>query len=97
MTSATELVAHARATARAALLRKLQDEYKKIQQGPEEAMRSCIRRFEERSSYARGKRVKVDEGDGFEGTTEGLDPRGFLRVKTPNGPRLVISGGVRPA
>jgi BirA family transcriptional regulator, biotin operon repressor / biotin---[acetyl-CoA-carboxylase] ligase len=75
----------------------LQDEYKKIQQGPEEAMRSCIRRFEERSSYAHGKRVKVAEGDGFEGITEGLDARGFLRVKTPNGPRLVMSGGVRPA
>ena len=50
-----------------------------------------------RRAGLRGKRVRVAEGDGFEGLTEGLDPRGFLRVKTANGPRIVVSGGVRPA
>jgi BirA family transcriptional regulator, biotin operon repressor / biotin---[acetyl-CoA-carboxylase] ligase len=81
----------------AALLRALQDEYSKMQAMPTEAMRSCISRFEARSSYARGKRVQVTEADGFQGTTDGLDECGFLRVKTAAGPRLVISGGVRPA
>jgi BirA family transcriptional regulator, biotin operon repressor / biotin---[acetyl-CoA-carboxylase] ligase len=81
----------------AALLRQLDAEYQRIQSAPDEALRSCISRFEERSSYARGKRVRVGEGDGFEGVTEGLDSRGFLRVKTASGSRLVMSGGVRPA
>ena len=81
----------------AALLRALHKEYQFIQSAPADAMRSCITRFEERSSYARGKRVKVAEGEGFEGITEGLDARGFLRVKTAGGSRLVMSGGVRPA
>jgi BirA family biotin operon repressor/biotin-[acetyl-CoA-carboxylase] ligase len=81
----------------AALLRGLQKEYGLIQSAPADAMRDCITRFEQRSSYARGKRVRVAEGDGFEGITEGLDARGFLRVKTSAGPRIVVSGGVRPA
>jgi BirA family biotin operon repressor/biotin-[acetyl-CoA-carboxylase] ligase len=81
----------------AALLRALDREYRGIQNEPAEAIENCIKRFEERSSYARGKRVKVAEGEGFQGITEGLDSRGFLRVKTANGQRIVISGGVRPA
>jgi BirA family biotin operon repressor/biotin-[acetyl-CoA-carboxylase] ligase len=81
----------------AAVLRRLNAEYEEMQSAPEKALQSCIGRFEERSSYARGKRVRVGEGDGFEGVTEGLDARGFLRVKTARGPRLVMSGGVRPA
>src|SRR5438270_3005702 len=76
----------------AALLRSLQQEYRMIQSAPAAVMQSCITRFEERSSYARGKRVRVAEGDGFEGITEGLDARGFLRVKTSAGPRVVVSG-----
>ncbi|HET9792435.1 MAG TPA: hypothetical protein VFR08_14150 [Candidatus Angelobacter sp.] len=28
--------------------------------------------------------------------TDGLDPRGFLRVRTDRGLRVVISGSVRP-
>ena len=80
-----------------AFLQSLEKEYQALQSAPADAMRSCIVRFEERSSYARGKRVKVPEGGGFEGVTAGLDERGFLRVKTAEGPRLVISGGVRPA
>ena len=44
---------------------------------------------------ARGKLVRVEENGGFEGITEGLDPRGFLRVRTGDGVRTVLSGGVR--
>jgi BirA family biotin operon repressor/biotin-[acetyl-CoA-carboxylase] ligase len=49
------------------------------------------------SSWIRGKRVRVDEGEGFTGITEGLDPRGFLLVRTADGLRTVYSGGVREA
>jgi BirA family transcriptional regulator, biotin operon repressor / biotin---[acetyl-CoA-carboxylase] ligase len=37
----------------------------------------------------------VDEGPGFTGVTAGLDPRGFLQVRTSGGLRTVHSGGVR--
>lgn len=53
------------------------------------------RRFEKRSSYARGRHVEVEDNGGFEGVTEGLDARGFLQVRTAEGLRTVISGGVR--
>ncbi|HEY6445472.1 MAG TPA: biotin--[acetyl-CoA-carboxylase] ligase [Acidobacteriaceae bacterium] len=47
------------------------------------------------STWIRGKRVRVEEGEGFTGTTEGLDARGFLLVCTAQGLRTVYSGGVR--
>jgi len=34
-------------------------------------------------------------GDDYEGVTDGLDARGFLKVKTAEGVRTVLSGGVR--
>ena len=38
----------------------------------------------------------VGEEQPFEGVTEGLDARGFLRVRTSTGDlRTVLSGGVR--
>jgi hypothetical protein len=55
-----------------------------------------MRRVESRSSYAQGMLVHVDEDGGYNGITDGLDPRGFLRVRTDNGLRIVISGSVRP-
>jgi BirA family biotin operon repressor/biotin-[acetyl-CoA-carboxylase] ligase len=55
-----------------------------------------MRRVESRSSYAQGKLVHVDEDGGYNGVTDGLDPRGFLRVRTDKGLRIVISGSVRP-
>ncbi len=64
-------------------------------EAPAEAAMSIIRRFEERSSYARGKHVQVEENGGFDGVTAGLDDRGFLLVKTRDGLRTVLSGGVR--
>ena len=42
-----------------------------------------------------GKSVIVTEADTFSGVTDGLDSRGFLRVRTPQGIRTVLSGGVR--
>lgn len=74
----------------AALLQSLDREYRQLA-----SVAPVIRRFEECSSYARGKRVRVEEDGGYEGVTEGLDDRGFLRVRTRDGLRTVISGGVR--
>ncbi len=77
----------------AALLKSLDREYRALRAGPDVA--DIVRRFEERSPLARGRRVRVEEGGGYEGTTEGLDGRGFLQVRTGEGLRTVLSGGVR--
>ncbi|HZQ91339.1 MAG TPA: biotin--[acetyl-CoA-carboxylase] ligase [Terriglobales bacterium] len=78
----------------AALLKSLDRMYADFQRPG--GVQNVLPRFEAASSYARGKQVRVDENGGFEGTTDGLDERGFLRVKTAGGVRTVISGGVRP-
>ena len=53
-------------------------------------------RFAAASSWVRGKRVRVEEGGGYTGVTDGLDSRGFLRVVGDDGvERTVFSGGVR--
>jgi BirA family transcriptional regulator, biotin operon repressor / biotin---[acetyl-CoA-carboxylase] ligase len=57
--------------------------------------RDLRERLSAASTWVRGKRVRVDEGGGFAGTTEGLDARGFLLVRTSSGLRTVCSGGVR--
>ncbi|MFI5087874.1 MAG: biotin--[acetyl-CoA-carboxylase] ligase [Terriglobales bacterium] len=77
----------------AALLKSLDREYHRL---PDAAARNEVRlRFEQSSSSARGRRVRVEEDGGYEGVTEGLDERGFLRVRTESGVRTVLSGGVR--
>jgi BirA family biotin operon repressor/biotin-[acetyl-CoA-carboxylase] ligase len=55
--------------------------------------------FSQRSSYARNKRVKVEQGRSVvEGVTAGLDPSGFLILRKDDGTEdLVLAGGVRPA
>jgi BirA family biotin operon repressor/biotin-[acetyl-CoA-carboxylase] ligase len=63
----------------------------------ETAAQNIRARLEQRSSWIRGKRVRIEEGEPFTGVTEGLDPRGFLLVRTPQGLRTVVSGGVRDA
>jgi BirA family transcriptional regulator, biotin operon repressor / biotin---[acetyl-CoA-carboxylase] ligase len=78
----------------AALLKSLDREYRQLIEDPA-ARDSILRRFQERSSSARGKRVQVEENGGFEGITEGLDSRGFLTVRTGQGLRTVLSGTVR--
>jgi BirA family biotin operon repressor/biotin-[acetyl-CoA-carboxylase] ligase len=52
-----------------------------------------LRRFEERSSYVRGKAVEVDGR--ISGITSGLDDDGFLLVRTESGVEKIIAGGVR--
>ena len=77
----------------AALLKSLDREYRRL---PDAAARNEVRlRFEQNSSSARGRRVRVEEDGGYEGVTEGLAERGFLRVRTESGVRTVLSGGVR--
>jgi BirA family transcriptional regulator, biotin operon repressor / biotin---[acetyl-CoA-carboxylase] ligase len=60
-----------------------------------QATASILARFERASTWIRGKRVFVEELDGYEGVTEGIDRRGFLQIRTAEGLRTVFSGGVR--
>jgi BirA family biotin operon repressor/biotin-[acetyl-CoA-carboxylase] ligase len=79
----------------AALLKSLDREYRELCGDPE-ARRSILRRFAECSSWVRGKKVRIEENDwSFEGTTAGLDERGFLQVHTSSGMQTVLSGTVR--
>ncbi len=79
----------------AALLKSLDREYRDLIENPE-ARQSILQRFEERSSWVRGKQVRIEEnGSSFEGTTDGLDERGFLRVRSALGVQTVLSGTVR--
>jgi BirA family transcriptional regulator, biotin operon repressor / biotin---[acetyl-CoA-carboxylase] ligase len=85
----------------AALLKSLHREYRQFLEEPD-AKKSVLRRFAERSSWVSGKAVRIEDGVSgsagvFEGTTEGLDERGFLRVRSARGMRTVLSGTVRDA
>jgi BirA family biotin operon repressor/biotin-[acetyl-CoA-carboxylase] ligase len=57
-----------------------------------------LARFSELSSYVRGRRVTVETGESqLRGTTDGLDPQGFLYLREDIGRRtLILAGGVRP-
>jgi len=88
----------------AALIRALDREYRALLRAITSPIRTpavrfepIMRRIESRSSYSHGKTVHVDEDGGYNGVTDGLDPRGFLRVRTDKGLRIVVSGSVRPA
>lgn len=79
----------------AALLKSLDREYHLLveQKG---AGQSILRRFTEQSSWVRGKQVRIEDNGGrVQATTEGLDERGFLQVRTAQGLRTVLSGTVR--
>lgn len=78
----------------AALLKSLDREYRELLQHPE-AQAGILRRFEAHSSSVHGTQVRIEENGGFEGVTEGLDPRGFLQVRTSEGVRIVYSGTVK--
>ena len=81
----------------AALLKSFDAEYRElIGRGAATARGSIFERFEQRSSYTRGRQVRVGENGGYEGTTAGLDDRGFLMVRTDTGMKTVLSGDVRP-
>jgi BirA family transcriptional regulator, biotin operon repressor / biotin---[acetyl-CoA-carboxylase] ligase len=64
----------------------------------EAGRQSIIDQFARRSSYARGKRVRVDQPGGvIEGTTAGVDSSGFLKLRADDGSEsLILAGGVRP-
>jgi BirA family transcriptional regulator, biotin operon repressor / biotin---[acetyl-CoA-carboxylase] ligase len=78
----------------AALLKSLDREYRNLTSNSG-AHDNILKRFGEQSSMVRGKTVRVEENGGFEGVTEGLDPRGFLQVRTQAALRIVYSGTVR--
>ena len=60
----------------------------------ENGKREILRRFEECSSWPRGKAVEVDGK--IRGVTAGLDENGFLLVQTPEKLETIVTGGVRP-
>jgi BirA family transcriptional regulator, biotin operon repressor / biotin---[acetyl-CoA-carboxylase] ligase len=78
----------------AALLKSLDREYRDFR-SQADARKSILRRFEEQSSSVRGQKVRIEENGGFDGVTDGLDADGFLRVKTAQGLRTVLSGTVK--
>ncbi len=79
----------------AALLKSLDREYAQITQNSG-APASILRRFQERSSMTRGQQVEaIEERCDFEGITDGLDERGFLKVRTPQGLRTILSGTIK--
>jgi BirA family biotin operon repressor/biotin-[acetyl-CoA-carboxylase] ligase len=60
------------------------------------AVADAVLEWAARSSYARGKRVVVEEAG--EGVTDGLDENGFLILRRADGSRTtILAGGVRPA
>jgi BirA family transcriptional regulator, biotin operon repressor / biotin---[acetyl-CoA-carboxylase] ligase len=78
-----------------ALLKSLDREYRLLIER-QDARQSILRRFAESSSWVRGRQVFVEEnGSRISGITEGLDERGFLQVRTPQGLQTVLSGTVR--
>jgi BirA family transcriptional regulator, biotin operon repressor / biotin---[acetyl-CoA-carboxylase] ligase len=58
-----------------------------------------IRLFTRASSYAAGRRVVVNQPDGtIRGTTRGLTPDGYLKLRKDDGTdTLILAGGVRAA
>jgi len=79
----------------AALLKSLDREYRLLVE-EEDARLSILRRFAEQSSWISGKQVRIEDNGGrIQGTTEGLDDRGFLQVRTAQGLQTVLSGTVR--
>jgi len=79
----------------AALLKSLDREYRMLLENPD-AMQAITRRFVEGSSWAYGKKVRIEEShSALEGTTAGLDARGFLQLQTAHGVQTVLSGTVR--
>jgi BirA family biotin operon repressor/biotin-[acetyl-CoA-carboxylase] ligase len=59
---------------------------------------AILQLFERNSTYAQGRRVRVEqEGSVIEGTTCGVDASGFLVVRDDHGKRTtILAGGVRP-
>jgi BirA family biotin operon repressor/biotin-[acetyl-CoA-carboxylase] ligase len=75
----------------ARLLRHLDSYYNRfLTEGPE----FIVTRFSEVSSYAKGKRVKIETAsETYTGTTDGLEPGGLLRVRRDDGRVLPVIAG----
>jgi BirA family biotin operon repressor/biotin-[acetyl-CoA-carboxylase] ligase len=75
----------------ARLLRHLETYYNRfLSEGPE----AIVARFCEVSSFARGKRVRIEtSSETYTGTTEGLEPGGLLRVRRDDGRILPVTAG----
>ena len=58
---------------------------------------SISERVAKASTWVRGRRVEVHGPQACAGITEGLDPHGFLLVRTPGGVVQVQTGGIRAA
>ena len=82
---------HSRVEIVARLLRCLDSYYNCfLKDGPE----SVVARFTEVSSFARGKRVRVESPtETYTGTTDGLEPGGLLRVRRDDGRVLAVIAG----
>jgi len=75
----------------ARLLRHLDSYYNRfVREGPE----AIVARFSEVSSYAWGKRVRIESiSETYTGTTEGLEAGGLLRVRRDDGRLLPVIAG----
>ncbi len=87
---------HSRLQLLVRMLRHLETYYDRF---IEEGAPPILARFNEVSSYARGKRVRIAiSGETYTGTTDGLEPNGLLRVLRDDGRTdVVFSGDVREA
>jgi BirA family biotin operon repressor/biotin-[acetyl-CoA-carboxylase] ligase len=73
------------------LLREFESDYNRLLR---EGVGGVVKRFEEVSSYARGKKVRVETGtETFTGTTAGLTAEGLLRVERAAGEILTVIAG----
>jgi BirA family transcriptional regulator, biotin operon repressor / biotin---[acetyl-CoA-carboxylase] ligase len=73
------------------LLAQFENDYNRfLHEGPG----FVVDRFETVSSFARGRRVRVDTGmDAYVGTTSGLSPEGLLLVTRDNGTLVTVIAG----
>jgi len=73
------------------LLREFENDYNRFMR---EGSARIVERFEEASSYAKGKRVRVSNGPAsFSGVTAGLAPEGLLLVKRDDGEVVAVVAG----
>jgi BirA family transcriptional regulator, biotin operon repressor / biotin---[acetyl-CoA-carboxylase] ligase len=73
------------------LLAQFENDYNRfLHEGPG----FVVQRFESVSSFARGRRVRVDTGmDAYVGTTSGVSPEGLLLVTRDNGALVTVIAG----
>jgi BirA family transcriptional regulator, biotin operon repressor / biotin---[acetyl-CoA-carboxylase] ligase len=75
----------------ARLLRQFEGDYNRfLREGPA----FVVERFENLSSFAKGKRVRVDiAAESYTGTTAGLSPEGLLVVTKDSGAQVTVIAG----